>query len=124
MTEEDVVEIVHTYIKETLFPKRCTNCGMIFTTFREYLEKTTAVGLPISYDADFDEWEPKQPLGTMSLSNCSCGSTLALSSEKMSKKTLLRLMVWTRIESIKRGVTFSELLATIRKSIDTREFTQ
>src|SRR5881628_3725295 len=51
MNEDEVVQIVRSYI-EGLFPRECPQCGLRFGSLREYLQLTTHVGNPISYDAN------------------------------------------------------------------------
>jgi hypothetical protein len=118
MSEDEVVDIIYDFICKHEFPKTCSNCGRVFNTLKEYLEITNPVGHPISYDAELDSWEPEEPIGTMSLANCSCGGTIAISSTHMPIKTLLRLMVWLKVESFKRKLLPSELLHEIRLQVD------
>ena len=65
MTENEVVEIVRSYI-ESQFPKKCPSCGRRYRSLKEYLLETTHLGDPISYDAEKEDWQPKQPIGTVS----------------------------------------------------------
>lgn len=117
MNENDVVEILRDFISKK-FPKDCPNCGKHYHSLAEYLRTTTHVGKPVSYDADQDNWLPKKPLGTLSLSNCSCGSTLAIDSKGMGLITMWRLLNWARTETKARGITTSELLEELRNKID------
>lgn len=121
MNEETVLDIIRNYLKEKEFPKVCPNCGHQYNTLKEYIEQTSHEGDPISYDAEIGDWEPKRPVGTISMSNCICGSTLSLSSKKMSRITLIRLMLWVKIESMKKNCTISEILKDIRLKIDRLE---
>ncbi len=117
MSEDEVVDIIYDYVKEKEFPKTCRNCGQVFNTLKEYIEITEPIGHPVSYDIELDNWEPKEPIGTMSLSNCSCEVTLSISSRHMPLKTLLRIMLWLKVESIKQKLLPSELLQKIRVQI-------
>jgi hypothetical protein len=116
MNENDVVRIVRAYI-EGLFPKTCPNCGRRFTSLRNYLETTTHVASPIVYD-DLREGVPDKPLGPMSLANCTCGTTLTVSSSGIPTAQLIVLLTWARAESRKRSITVRELLRHIRDRID------
>ena len=116
MTEIEVVLILRHYF-ESLFPKVCPNCKRCFATLKEYIFKTQPVGLPISHDAEFDDWETLQPVGTVVLANCPCGSTLALSTQKMLLPLRLKLLRWVRIETKQRGVSPSELLDHLRNEV-------
>lgn len=118
MTREEVVDTIYKHLSTHDFPKTCPNCGRVFQTLKEYIENTEQVGKPVSYDAEFNEWEPKKPMGTVAMSNCSCGSSISLSSKGMPLPTLLRLMMWAKMESMKHKITVSELLQSIREEID------
>ena len=68
---------------EGLFPKVCGNCQRRFATLKEYLLNTEHVGPSMPYDADAGDWNPLQPVGTMTFANCRCHSTMVLSSKGM-----------------------------------------
>jgi hypothetical protein len=116
MTESEVIRAMRDHL-EGLFPKECPNCRRAFATLREYLQVTTHQGPPIPYDAEMDDWQPWRPIGTMTLANCSCGSTLALSSTGMPLLRLWRLLNWARIETKRRNMTPRELLNHLRNEI-------
>src|SRR5262245_42787645 len=82
LNEHEVVAVVRAHI-ETKFPKVCTKCGRTFASLKEYLQGTTHVGNPVSYDAEMKSWSPFKPVGTLSFANCPCGTTLAVSSDGM-----------------------------------------
>jgi hypothetical protein len=117
MQEHDVIKVMLDYISKQ-FPKKCSCCGRLYASLAEYLRSTTHVGKPVSLDADFGDWQPAQPIGVISCANCSCGSTMAITSDGMGIITLLRLMNWARRETKRRGVGMSDLLADLRTKID------
>ena len=117
MNEEDVVAVVRAHI-ETKFPKTCSKCGHTFASLKEYLQSTTHVGNPISYDADLKTWRPRNPVGTLSFANCRCGTTLAISSDGMGLIIMWRLLRWARKESAGRNISVGELLDAVREKID------
>ena len=117
MNEHDVVAVVRAHI-ETKFPKVCTKCGRTFASLKEYLQCTTHVGSPISYDADMKNWRPWKPVGTLSFANCPCGTTLAVSSDGMGVIVMWRLLRWARRESARRNISVGELLDGVRQKID------
>ena len=119
MNQTDVVDILQTHL-EGQFPRDCAACGRRYASLREYLENTSHVGDPISYDVEEGEWFPRAPLGTMSLANCACGSTLVLGTDGMSLVTLWRLMGWARSETARRGIGVRALLAELRVATDDR----
>ena len=116
MTEADVIQAMREHL-ESQFPKTCPNCQRLFTNFREYLQLTTHQGLPIPYDAQGGNWQPLKPVGTVTLSNCPCGSTLALTSHGMPLPRLWRLLNWARIETQRRGMSPQALLTYLRDQI-------
>jgi len=117
LNEVEVVEIVRKHV-ERQFPMSCSTCGHRFASLKEYLEYTTHLGNPISYDAESGNWRPWEPVGTVSFANCRCGTTLCISSEGMGLLTMWRLLRWARKESSRRGIRVSELLDGIRREID------
>ena len=104
MNEHDVVAVVRAHI-ETKFPKVCTKCGRTFASLKEYLQGTTHVGNPVSYDADMKNWNPFKPVGTLSFANCPCGTTLAVCSDGMGVIVMCRLLRWARRESDRRNIS-------------------
>ena len=116
MTEAEVIRIMREHL-EGLFPKTCSNCQRKFGTLREYLQATTHLGPAIPYDAELGDWQPMWPRGTMTLANCSCGNTLALSSAGMPLSQLWLLLAWARDETKKCGMTPQELLNHLREEI-------
>ena len=117
MNEDDVVAIVRAHI-EKKFPMACSTCGHAFASLKEYLEYTTHLGPPVSYDAELKAWRPTEPIGTLSFANCRCGTTLAISSEGMGLMVMWRLLWWARRESARRNISVGELLAGVRRQID------
>ena len=99
-------------------PAGCSKCGRRFESLRDYLENTEHVGLPVSYDAEAGDWMPFEPIGTVSLANCSCDTTIAISSRKMNLITMWRLMRWARKECVIRCISMRQLLEHIRLEID------
>ena len=91
MTAGEAVRKTRAHI-EGQFPKTCPTCRKVFTTLADYLIETQHIGPPVSYDAEAGDWTPKMPLGTMSMANCRCGTTLNIGSGGMSIWTLWRLM--------------------------------
>lgn len=119
LTDEKVLEIVKGHV-ERQFPKSCSCCGRSFSSLAEYLLETTHKGDPVALDAEMDDWEPKDDAGTLSLSNCSCGTTLAIGSQGLGLWTTWRLLYWGRVRSREQGITISRLMADLREKIDAR----
>jgi hypothetical protein len=117
MQFDDAVSLVRTHV-EGKFPKTCKMCGRVFVDLPDYVRSTRHVGQPVSYDAAFDDWKPKEPIGTYALALCSCGTSMAIDSSGMSIVTLWRLMTFARRETNRLGVTVSEVLARIRAEVE------
>jgi hypothetical protein len=117
VVEDEVIKIVRDHIEQQ-FPMTCSMCGRLFDSLKAYLEYTTHLGKPVSYDAEAGDWRPLDPLGTLSYANCQCGTTLTISSHGMGLLTMWRLLRWARKESLSRGVSMGELLDDLRKKID------
>jgi hypothetical protein len=116
MTEDEVIRMLREYFAR-LFPKVCQNCNRRFATLQEYILITTRLGPAISYDAELNNWETTQPIGTMAQANCPCGSTLALTTKDMVMSQRLELLKWMRTESERRGISPSELLEHLRDEV-------
>jgi hypothetical protein len=116
MTEGEAIQAVRQHF-ESLFPKVCPNCGRRFATLREYILTTTRTGSAVSYDADLGDWNPSTPLGSQALANCSCGSTLALTTDGMALPRRLELLGWVRSETERRGVGSSAVLERLRDGL-------
>lgn len=117
MTEEDVIQIIRDHAARQ-FPKTCGCCGKEYKSFAEFIKSTTHVGGPISLDAEEGDWQPEDPLGTIGMTNCACGSTLALSSEGMDIKLLWKLMAWVRADARAKKMPVVDYLAQLRVSVD------
>ena len=85
------------------------------------IRNTSYVGKPVCYDAEMRIFKPFKPLGTFGMVNCSCGSTLALSSKNMKLTTMWKLLKWGRKEAKKRDCTTSDILNDLRRKIDGNE---
>ena len=119
MTEADVIKKMRAHL-EGLFPKVCDNCHRRFGTLREYLQLTKPRGSAISYDAEFGNWLPLNPIGTVTYANCPCGHTLLLTSEGMPRQRLWALMMWARVEAQTRRQSPQELLNYLRDKISSQ----
>jgi hypothetical protein len=102
---------------ESLFPRTCPNCGRRFATLREYILTTTRVGMAMSLDAEEGDWGTTQPIGSLALANCPCGTTLSLSTQGMAQPPRLELLSWLRMETQRTGVSSSGLLETLRNDL-------
>ena len=97
-----------------LFPRKCGCCGKHYDSLKEYLSSTTKIDRPISYDAEDGDFRPTDPLGTFSMHNCSCGSTLVISTMGMDLDLLWRYMDWVKAEAKKQNVSMRVILENLR----------
>lgn len=102
---------------EGLFPKVCPTCQRRFASLRDYLLNTQHLGPAMPYDADGGDWTPLRPIGTATYASCPCGTTLVLTSEGMPLPQLWALLLWARIETLKRGQTPQQLLNYLREEL-------
>jgi len=116
MTETEVVTIMRVHL-EGQFPKDCPTCHRHYANLRDYIQITQRLEPSISYDAEMGMWRPFQPLGTVTFTNCPCGTTLSLSSRGMPLHRLWSLYRWARIETRKRNMAMHELLSYLRDEI-------
>jgi len=119
LTETEVVRAIHEHILR-LFPRNCPNCGQVFANYGEYLEKTTPIGQPISYDIELGEWRPTEPNGNFSFANCHCGNTLSLNSTGMPLTQIWQVLSWVKAESERQQVPTSEILSHLRQEVRKR----
>ncbi|MEZ5286682.1 MAG: hypothetical protein R2712_18115 [Vicinamibacterales bacterium] len=105
---------------ERQFPRSCPVCARQFASLREYLLATSPVGRMVSYDIDANDWAPAEPLGTVALSNCSCGNTLGLGTELLAHPDRLALLAWLRDEAGRRGLPPQDVLDECRRILRAR----
>lgn len=116
MTDATLVRLVREHF-EGLFPKTCPRCGRRFQNLRDYITQTERIGPALSYDVEEGDWAPEQPLGTLVVANCSCGTTLALSTEGMPLPRLHAGLNWLKVESRHRRQTPEQLLSWLRDEV-------
>jgi hypothetical protein len=116
MTNAEALRVVRRHF-ESLFPKTCASCRREFATLREYILVTTRIGPAKSYDAELGDWRPTEPIGSLALANCPCGSTLALSTEGMAHDQRMVLLTWVKRETQRRDISPSDLLEGLRDDI-------
>ena len=102
---------------ESLFPMVCKNCGRSYATLCEYIQGTHRLWPTSDLDAELGHFEPVYPLGTMSMANCNCGSTLALSTIHMPLPQNRLLLEWYQIEMKRTGLDEKALSDSLRDEI-------
>lgn len=118
-TEADVVRMIYEHITG-LFPRSCPKCKRTFASYREYLLETKHIGSPISYDIEFDDLKPSRTSGNLSLANCPCGNTIALSSEGMPLNQIWQVLKWVKIEAERRNTDVQKILEHLRTEVSRR----
>ncbi len=121
MTKQDVINLVRTHIRTTEFPKICSQCGTTYESFKEFLQETTHIGEPVSYDAELNEHQPEHPLGVIAMSHCSCGNAISVSTYAMAKENRLKSIAWIQEESQKQNISRADFLKSMRDEIDRLE---
>jgi hypothetical protein len=116
LTETEVLAIIREYL-EGLFPKECSNCQRRYFTLREYLLTTRQLGDAVSVNPKAAERNQANPVGTLTFANCTCGNTIALSSERMPLPQLWSLFDWARAETQIRGQTPRQLFDHLRDEL-------
>ncbi len=122
MTTDEVIRVIRDHLEDA-FPKVCTTCGREFATLRDYIKHTTPVGATLSLDASEGDWAPTHPIGTFALANCSCGSTLALTTDGLPQATRRAMLGWLQAETERLGVTPDVVLGRVREEIRARVLT-
>ena len=116
MTDDEIIRMMRKHF-EGLFPRVCPNCGRRYETLREYILNTKRIGATISYDAEMGDWETTQPIGGLALANCTCGSTMALSTDGMPLSQIHLMLKWVRTETERRGLSPKELIGYVRDEV-------
>ena len=116
MTDDEIIRMTREHF-EGLFPKICPKCGRHFPTLRNYILDTQRIGTTIPYDAESGDWETTRPIGAVALANCSCGTTMALTSEGMPISQINLVLRWTKEETKRRGLSPRELMDYVRDEI-------
>ena len=116
MPTDGIILMLRKYY-ESLFPKVCKNCGRSYATLCEYIQGTHRLWPTSDLDAELGHFEPVHPLGTMSMANCNCGSTLALSTIHMPLPQNRLLLEWYQIEMKRTGLDEKALSDSLRDEI-------
>jgi hypothetical protein len=116
MTDAEIVQMMREHF-EGLFPKTCQGCGRCYTTLGDYVLNTKPTGPTISYDAELRDWRPTQPIGAIAAVNCSCGTTLALSTAGMPLPKIHAVLAWVQTEMARRGQDSQQVIGWVRDQI-------
>ncbi len=119
MTDDEIIQIMREHF-ERLFPKVCPKCGCRFATLREYILNTKPIGTTTCYDVEIGDWKPKKPIGAAAHSNCSCGTTMVLTSEGMPISQIHLVLQWIKEETKRRGLSSKELISYVRNEVRKR----
>jgi hypothetical protein len=119
LTDEEMIRINYEHYS-SLFPRTCSGCRRTFASLREYITVTQRIGATISYDAELGDWKTTKPLGAAALSNCPCGSTLALTTEGLPLDIIQAMLEWIRVETERRGQNVEQLLDYVRNEVRKR----
>jgi hypothetical protein len=114
MTEHDIVHTLLNFFAG-LFPRTCPKCGRTFATIREYVAATQPLWPAVDYDMEMGNDRTSNPMGAILMANCTCGSTLALSSKALPLGQAHRIRDWIRTEADCRGLKPAELVDHLRR---------
>jgi hypothetical protein len=78
---------------------------------------TKPTGPTISYYAELRDWRPTQPIGAIAAVNCSCGTTLALSTAGMPLPKIHAVLAWVQTEMARRGQDSQQVIGWVRDQI-------
>lgn len=114
---------IHAFVEPLLqtcgeqFPRSCSKCGHLFRDFGEFVKDTVPIGTPICFDED----EPSllDPIGTLSMVNCRCGTTLALACPSHGEM-YDQFVAALRTDAKRSSITVGEVLELMRKEIRDR----
>ena len=116
LSDDEIIRMMREHF-EGLFPRVCSNCDRRYATLREYILSTKRIGATISYDAEIGDWETTQPIGAFALANCTCGNTMALSTDGIPVSQMQLLLKWVKTETERRGLSPRELIDYVRDEV-------
>jgi hypothetical protein len=99
------------------FPKTCSVCSRLYGDFGEYVKRTTPIGTPVCFDQD--EPSLSDPVGTVSMANCECGTTLVLECPSHGEQ-YDRFVAAIRADAHRYSITIAEVLELMRNEIRAR----
>jgi len=114
LNEDQAIRLILRHL-EAQFPKVCGTCERRFSKLRDFIVATAPVGDLVCYTLDGMTNGADDPLGAVALSNCRCGSTLALTSNGMPPADFQALFRWVRRESEFRGMPVEAFLQYVRR---------
>ncbi len=110
MDAQEALAIVRTHFASQ-FPRTCDACGHLYPSLAAYLQLTRTPGDFVSYDAAEGSWTPT--LGGLLLSNCPCGTTLALTTDTLPWETRRALLEWVLQECARRQLAVEDLVTEL-----------
>ena len=117
LEHQHVVDLVRAYVEQH-YPRLCPCCGRRYEDAADFLANTRQLGFPVSCDAELDDWQPRHPIGTLSFSNCGCGTTLSVGSQGLPVRTMWALLAWMARSVHMRGMRPKEVLDELRHDVD------
>jgi hypothetical protein len=98
------------------FPRECQNCGRHFEDFEEYVDATTPIGV-VCWDAeivDGTETLLDDLVGTLSMANCPCGTTLSIGCLDRESDHYRRLLEALHEDASDNGVAVVDVMDALR----------
>lgn len=97
LTEQAALQVLKEHF-ETMFPRNCSGCGRRFNDLREYFHETHSLGSMICNGGDAIDSTSTKPLLSITFANCTCGTTVTLSTMDMDESARCDLLQWLREE--------------------------
>lgn len=101
---------------EDQFPKSCSNCGVRFKNFCDYVNNTDPIGqAPVAVCEKIAD-----PVELISLVNCKCGGTISLKCTHEGTEMHKQFMEKVKISAVINRMTVYEILGAVRDVVRTR----
>ncbi|MDH5676218.1 MAG: hypothetical protein OEZ06_29125 [Myxococcales bacterium] len=101
------------------FPRNCGVCEHRYECFEDFLGDTVPLGRPQVYD-ELELIQSEQLIGTLSMVQCACGTSLAVRCGDIRSRGYLDLLAALARDVERTGLSVSEILQLMRQEIHAR----
>lgn len=105
---------------DSQFPRACSTCARQFSDFADYVGSTSVIGTPVCFDDD-DAALLIDPIGTVSMVNCPCGTTLTMNCAH--GEMYEQFVAAIKADAALYSTTVAEVLQLMRAEIRSRAIT-
>ncbi len=102
------------------FPRACTTCARPFPDFAAWVSTTSPLGMPVCFDQGDAEAAGEDPVGTLSMVDCVCGTTLAISCHHPDSEMYQQLVAALRGDAVRHAISVDDVLQVLREEIRRR----